>query len=332
MPEPFGAGNFSLYVQYYSMDNQDPLRPESLLNNCRLCPRRCGVNRTAGETGYCRAGALPRVGLVSLHHWEEPCISGARGSGTVFFSRCNLACVFCQNREISQSDHGCDITVERLAGIFLEQQHRGAHNLNLVTPTPYVPQIIAALAIARRSGFNLPVVYNTSAYENETTIDLLRGWVDVYLPDLKYCSEDLSLQYSQAPDYFACAIRAIAAMSVQAGPCVFDGDGLLLRGVLIRHLALPGHAEDSCRILATVRDRFGPDVWFSLMNQYTPQPGSGRFAELGRRLSAPEYDALIDYALSLGLENGFVQEAGAASDQFIPHFDLRGVVRAENRS
>ncbi len=300
------------------------------LRSCRLCPRRCGVDRTAGETGFCRAGALPRVALASLHQWEEPCLSGKRGSGTVFFSRCNLACVFCQNHLISQQDRGADIPVDRLAAIFLEQQQRGAHNLNLVTPTPYVPQIIAALALARDSGFHLPVVYNTAAYDSLETIEALRGWIDVYLPDLKYCDEALAVRYSRAPGYFFHALRAIGAMIRQTGDCVFDDEGLLRRGVLIRHLALPGQTEDSRRILQAIRDNFGPDSWFSLMNQYTPQPGLANFPELERPLAAAEYDGLIDFALSLGLENGFIQEGGAVSESFIPSFNLDGVITGGN--
>lgn len=296
-----------------------------MLRSCRLCPRLCGADRTQDETGFCRASTLPRVALASLHHWEEPCISGTQGSGTVFFSCCNLACVFCQNRDISQSSNGIDVTVARLAEIFLEQQERGAHNLNLVTPTPYVPQIIEALSIARRSGFSLTVVYNTSAYETVETIEALRGWVDVYLPDLKYHSDDLASRLSHAPDYFFHATEAIQAMISQTGPCVFDTDGLLRSGVLIRHLALPGQSADSRKVLAAMRERFGPDVWFSLMNQYTPQPRMEAFPELQRRLTDEEYDDLIDFALSLGLENGFIQETGAASEQFIPAFDLTGV-------
>ena len=298
---------------------------DSLLRACRLCPRMCEADRSHGETGFCLTGAMPRVALVSLHHWEEPCISGDRGSGTVFFSGCNLACVFCQNHEISQGDQGAAVSVDRLAAIFGEQQDRGAHNLNLVTPTPYVPQIIAALDIARRSGFHLPVIYNTSAYETVETIEMLAGWVDVYLPDLKYHSNALATRYSHAPDYFAHALLAIQAMIDQTGPCVFDDEGLLRRGVLIRHLALPGQSADSRRVLTVIRERFGPDIWFSLMNQYTPQPGTEAFPELQLRLTEEEYDDLIEYALSLGLENGFIQEPGAASEDYIPTFNLSNV-------
>jgi putative pyruvate formate lyase activating enzyme len=310
-----------------TMQKEDFLSP---LHSCRLCPRSCGVDRTAGQTGFCRAGALPRVALASLHQWEEPCLSGTRGSGAIFFSRCNLACVFCQNHPISQQDRGADISIDRLAAVFLEQQHRGAHNLNLVTPTPYVPQIIAALSLARESGFTLPVVYNTSAYDNPETIEMLRGWVDIYLPDLKYCDDALAVRYSRAPGYFSHALRAIDAMIRQVVDCVFDDEGLLQRGVLIRHLALPGQAEDSRRILRAIRENFGPDIWFSLMNQYTPQPGLADFPELAHPLTAAEYEGLIDFALSLGLENGFIQEGGAASESFIPFFNLDGVITGGN--
>ena len=309
------------------MQKEDFLSP---LRSCRLCPRRCEVDRTTGQTGFCRAGALPRVALASLHQWEEPCLSGTRGSGAVFFSRCNLACVFCQNHPISQQDRGADIPVDRLAAIFLEQQQQGAHNLNLVTPTAYVPQIIAALSLARDSGFHLPVIYNTSAYDSVDTIESLRGWVDIYLPDLKYCDESLAVRYSQAPGYFFHALRAIDAMIHQVGDCGFDDEGLLRRGVIIRHLALPGQTEDSRRILQAIRENFGPDIWFSLMNQYTPQPGLADFPELERPLSATEYDGLIDFALSLGLENGFIQEGGTASESFIPFFNLDGVITGGN--
>jgi putative pyruvate formate lyase activating enzyme len=300
---------------------------EKSLSACQLCPRQCGVNRLAGETGFCRAGLLPRVALASLHQWEEPCISGVRGSGTVFFAGCNLTCIYCQNQRISQQDFGDLISIERLAEIFWAQQMQGAHNLNLVTPTPYVPQIIAALDLARQSGFALPVVYNTSAYESVETIQALQGWVDIYLPDLKYVSDLLALSLSQVPDYFSHAMNAIGLMQAQVGPAEFDRDGLLIRGLLIRHLALPGQAADSQRVLAAIYEQFGNETWFSLMNQYTPPTDTAMPLELGRRLTDGEYDELIDFALSLGLENGFIQEAGTASEKFIPDFNLDGVTK-----
>ena len=308
------------------MENTTALPSIELLASCRLCARRCGINRLAGETGFCRAGALPRLALASLHYWEEPCISGSRGSGTVFFSRCNLACVYCQNHDISQNDQGIEVSVERLAEIFLEQQQQGAHNLNLVTPTPYVPQIIAALSIARGGGLDIPVIYNTSAYETLETVAVLRGWIDVYLPDLKYCDDDLALHYSNAPCYYSHALQSIQAMRDQVGECLFDADGIIRRGVLIRHLALPGCAADSRAVLDALLFHFGPSVWFSLMGQYTPQPGTAEIPDLHRRLSEDEYTGLIDYALSLGIENGFVQEEGSASAQYIPKFNFKGVI------
>ena len=298
---------------------------ESMLSACTLCPHQCGVNRLAGETGRCRAGALPNVALASLHHWEEPCISGLRGSGTVFFSGCNLQCCFCQNQQISQQDFGESVSCERLAEIFLAQQTQGAHNLNLVTPTPYVPQIIAALDLARKAGLTLPVVYNSSAYESPATIQALRGWVDIYLPDYKYFSDAPAISLSGAPGYFAHATAAIREMQNQVGECEFTPDGLLRRGVLIRHLALPGQAEDSRRILAAIHDNFGKDSWFSLMNQYTPPVDAAMPLELERRLTEEEYEELIDFALSLEMENGFIQEAGTASEKFIPDFNLDGI-------
>jgi putative pyruvate formate lyase activating enzyme len=290
-----------------------------------LCPHKCGVNRLAGETGRCRAGALPKVALASLHHWEEPCISGSRGSGAVFFSGCNLQCRYCQNQRISQQDFGESVSWERLAEIFLTQQTQGAHNLNLVTPSPYAPQIIAALELARKAGLTLPVVYNSSAFESPATLQALNGWVDIYLPDYKYFSDALALRLSGAPSYFTHATAAIREMQNQVGECEFTPDGLLRRGVLIRHLALPGQTEDSRRILAAIRDNYGKDSWFSLMNQYTPPADVAMPLELARRLTNDEYGELIDFALSLGLENGFIQESGAASEKFIPNFNLDGI-------
>lgn len=299
---------------------------ETMLYSCALCPHRCGVNRLAGETGLCRAGALPKVALASLHHWEEPCISGTRGSGTIFFSGCNLHCCFCQNQQISQQDFGVTVTLPQLSEIFLTQQARGAHNLNLVTPTHYAPQIIAALKLARQSGFELPVVYNSSAYETPATLQALNGWVDVYLPDLKYHSMTLAGSLAGAPDYFEHAIKAIKLMRIQVGDCRFDDDGLLQRGVLIRHLALPGQADDSRQLLLAIRENFGGNSWFSLMNQYTPPLSPQPLPDLQRTLSPAEYEDLIEYALSLGLENGFVQESGSSDEKFIPTFNLDGII------
>jgi putative pyruvate formate lyase activating enzyme len=296
-----------------------------LLKRCGLCPRHCGINRLAGETGFCGAGRDARVALVSLHQWEEPCLSGERGSGTVFFSRCNLRCVFCQNYAISQDGGGKEISIERLGEIFRQQQTRGAHNLNLVSPTPYVPHIIAAIERARARGFSLPVVYNTSSYETPATIRALAGSVDIYLPDLKYFDPQIAVKYSAAPDYFKHAAKAVEAMVRQAGPPLFGNDGLMRRGVIIRHLLLPGLVEDSKRVVEYVHRTFGDEVYLSLMSQYTPVHRVAGYPEINRTVEQTEYAYLVDYARSLGVSNGFVQEGGAAMESFIPEFDLRGV-------
>lgn len=299
-----------------------------LLTSCTLCPRRCRVDRSRGGRGFCQAGALPRLAKACLHPWEEPCLSGTRGAGTVFFSHCSLRCCFCQNSQISQDGFGQDVTVTRLAEIFLEQQRRGAHNLDLVTPTHYVPQIIAALDLARARGLALPVVYNSSGYETEETIASLQGWVDIFLPDLKYWDDTYAVKYSQAPGYFAHASKAIQKMAEIAGPPVLDAQGLLQRGVIVRHLALPGLAADSRRLLDWLWHTFGHGVYVSLMSQYTPVHRAAAHPELNRALTRREYDALVAYAISLGIENGFIQEGRSATTDFIPTFDLSGVKRS----
>ena len=300
---------------------------ERMLRHCTLCPRMCGVNRLAGEKGFCGAGGeTVKVARAALHFWEEPCISGERGSGTVFFSYCTLRCAFCQNREIRGGAAGAEITVERLAEIFLEQQGRGALNLNLVTPTHYLPQIVQALEIARGKGLALPVVYNTSGYERAEVLRMLEGYVDVWLPDFKYMSETLARDYSSAPGYRETALSAIEEMVRQAGEPVFDEDGIMQKGVIIRHLALPGQLADAEAAVQALFSRFGNRVYYSLMNQYTPPPFRLKWENLNRRLSPAEYDALIDYAVELGVENGFTQEEGTAEESFIPPFDLKGVL------
>ena len=316
------------------MDMSDQVKRDnllSLLENCRLCPRQCGVNRRAGEKGFCGAvGEKVRVARAALHFWEEPCISGERGSGTVFFSWCTMRCVFCQNREIRSGEAGADITIERLADIFLEQQGRGAHNINLVTPTHYLPQIILALEMARERGLTLPVVYNTSGYERAEMLRLLEGVVDVWLPDFKYLTDALAKEYSGAPGYSETALAALDEMGRQAGEPQFDDDGMMTRGVIIRHLCLPGHLEESRQVVKTLFERYGNTVYYSLMNQYTPPSQKLRWPNLNERFPGKDYDQLIDFAVDLGLENGFVQEEGTAEESFIPAFDLSGVLPEEN--
>ncbi|MDY3867830.1 MAG: radical SAM protein [Pyramidobacter sp.] len=296
------------------------------LQSCDLCPRCCGADRTAGKRGWCGAGGSVRIALVSLHQWEEPCLTGTQGAGTVFFSGCTMKCVFCQNYNVSHCSQGLDVSTERLAEIFMEQQQRGAASLDLVTPTHYVPQIIEALTAARSAGFCLPVVYNTGGYERIETVEALRGFVDVYLPDMKYYDAELARRYSSAPDYFRHASAALEKMVEQVGPCVIK-DGLMTRGVLVRHLVLPGCYRDSRKILDYLSSQFGSSIYISLMNQFTPMPQATGFRELNRRLTTYEYNKVIDHALELGLTNCFIQEGHTASDKFIPIFDGSGVLR-----
>lgn len=296
------------------------------ITNCNLCPRRCGVNRTK-RVGFCGAGEKVRIALVSLHQWEEPCLVGAKGAGTVFFSYCSLRCVYCQNHAISHGGQGVEVTTERLAEIFLEQQARGAATLDLVTPTHYVPQIIAALDIAKARGLTLPVVYNSSAYENVETIEALKGYVDVYLPDMKYMSAASGGEYSAAVDYFAAASAAITRMVEQVGPVQFAADGQLRRGVLVRHMVLPGHRHESMDIVKWLWETFGKTVQVSLMNQYTPMYKAAEHKPLNRRLTTFEYDSVVDYALQLGMENAYIQERRSASAEFVPDFNGAGVAK-----
>ncbi len=297
------------------------------MHSCRLCPRSCQVDRSAGEKGYCRAGSRPAVALASIHRWEEPCLSGSAGAGTVFFSRCNLRCAFCQNHAISHEGFGVEVDIPRLAAIFLEQQARGVHNLDLVSPTHYAPQVVEALSLARQSGLSLPVVWNSNAYEAVSTVGLLAGQVSIFLPDLKYHDAAYSGRYSDAPDYFVHASRAIARMVELAGPPAFDAAGIISSGVIVRHLAMPGLAADSRRLLEWLWQTFGNDIYLSLMNQYTPLHRAALYREIDRRLTTLEYEKLIDYAAELGFENCFIQQGRTASADYVPAFNGDGVLR-----
>ncbi len=297
----------------------------TLLKNCTLCPRACQVDRTRGQRGYCRQTAELVVARAALHMWEEPCLSGANGSGAVFFSGCSLGCVYCQNYHIAQGLAGKPITIARLADIFLELQGQAAHNINLVTPTHYVPQIIEALILARGKGLVVPIVYNCSGYEKVETLRLLEGYVDIYLPDCKYMSQEVARKYSHAADYFAIALAAIKEMVRQAGEPAFNEEGLLTRGVLVRHLTLPGYLEDSKLILKYLYDSFGDKILLSIMNQYTPLAQINQYPEINRRVTEQEYNALVDYAIALGIENGFIQQGETALESFIPEFNCEGV-------
>lgn len=296
-----------------------------MLSSCKLCPKNCGINRLKGELGFCRAGKEVKVARAALHHWEEPCISGTKGSGTVFFSHCNLKCVFCQNHEISTDGAGIEVTIDRLSEIFIEQQRRGALNINLVTPTHYVPQIIEGVKLAKRKGLILPIIYNTNSYENIETLKALKGIVDVYLPDLKYFDDKYAKKYSNAQNYFQAAAAAIKEMLEQVGEPRFDEEGIIKNGVIIRHLMLPGLLFDSKKIVDFIYSTFGDSVYLSLMNQYTPMHNSNEFKELNKALNPKHYESLVDYCLELGVTNGFIQQAGTVSESFVPAFDFSGV-------
>ncbi len=303
-----------------------------LMTDCTLCPRRCHVNRLAGQTGYCGQTAELTAARASLHMWEEPCISGTGGSGTVFFSGCNLKCVFCQNHSIAVGEAGRRITTEHLGEIFLRLQEQGANNVNLVTASHFVPQACMALEWAKAHGLHVPIVYNTGSYESVEILKMLDGLVDVYLPDLKYHSSALSLVYSHAEDYFAVATKAIREMFRQVGRPVFMPEGcgqsshLMTRGVIVRHLLLPGQTKDSKKILRYLHETYGNDIYISIMNQYTPLPHVAHIPELNRKITAEEYDRVMQFALRIGIENGFFQEGEAASESYIPQFDGTGLL------
>ena len=291
---------------------------------CNICPRNCNVDRNE-KTGFCSMPETVKISRAALHMWEEPCVSGEKGSGTVFFSGCNMKCVFCQNKDISTGGFGKEITVERLADIFMELQAKGALNINLVTPTHYTLQIIDAVKMARAKGLSLPIVYNTSSYEKVETIKLLEGTVDVWLPDFKYMDNAVAHRYSKATDYVDCATAAIDEMVRQQPQCVFDDDGIIQKGVIVRHLVLPGQTQGAKDAIEYLYGRYGDDIFISIMSQYTPCTDLSAYPEINRKLTQREYDDVVDYAVEIGVENGFLQEGESASESFIPPFDLEGV-------
>ena len=292
-----------------------------LLKNCMLCPRKCGVNRYL-EKGFCGATNKVKVAYYSLHMWEEPIISGDNGSGTIFFSNCNLRCLYCQNKKISIDGYGKLITNKRLSEIMLELQDKGAHNINLVTPTHYVPNIVSVLHKIKGKELKIPVVYNTSSYENVGTIIACRNLVDIYLADLRYFDDSLGEKYSLCSNYFETATMAIDEMYRQVGKCEFDENGLLKRGLVVRVLILPGHIDDSKKIIEYLYKTYGDDIFISIMNQYTPI-NKCKYSNLNRKVTDKEYDEVVDYALSIGVTNAFVQEGEAASESFIPQFNKK---------
>ena len=295
-----------------------------MLKSCQLCPIRCGTDRRQNK-GPCGAGASVRIAKAFLHQWEEPCICGKKGSGTIFFSGCNMHCVFCQNHDISQELYGKEISIERLAEIMLELQEQGAANINLVTPTPYALHIIEAVKAARQKGLFLPILYNTNGYETVETIGLLSGIVDIYLPDIKYYSDRYAVKYSGIRDYFQFASAAVMEMVKQVGFPEFDFQGKMTKGVLMRHMISPEHMEDTKNILRWIMDALGPKSYVSLMCQYTPMYKAKEYEEINRRLEDWEYEYIIDFFFKLGLENGFTQDYSSATTDYVPSFDLSGI-------
>lgn len=297
------------------------------MSNCNLCPRQCGADRENGKSGICGvSGKNILAARAALHFWEEPCISGERGSGTVFFSGCPLRCVYCQNYQIAGTEVGMEISEERLKEIFLELQEKDAHNINLVTPTHYTPEIIRAIRKAKEQGLRLPIVYNCSGYEKVETLKMLKGIVNVYLTDFKYMEREAAVRYSKAPDYPEIARAALKEMMNQAGEAKFDENGIMQSGVIVRHLLLPGHVRNARAVVKYVYETYGDQLYLSLMNQYTPLPQVKKeFPELDRRVTEREYQRLISYALEIGVENAFIQDGNTAKESFIPMFDYEGI-------
>lgn len=296
------------------------------MSECKLCPRECKADRSKGQRGRCQvSGEGILVARAALHLWEEPCISGEHGSGAVFFCGCPLRCVYCQNSQISGAERGKRISKERLAEIFLELAKKGAANVNLVTPTHYTPEIIWAVERARQCGLKIPIVYNCSGYEKVETLETLKDTVDIYLTDFKYMVPSLAKAYSRAEDYPETAKRALAEMVRQTGEAVFDENGLMKKGVIVRHLLLPGAVKNAKAVVKYVYETYGDTVWLSLMSQYTPLPQVENISPLNRKTTKREYERLLDYTFSLGVTNAFLQEGPVAEESFIPEFDGRGI-------
>ena len=293
----------------------------SSIEKCEICPHNCKVNRLEGKVGRCKATDKVKIALASVHNFEEPCISGTNGSGTVFFSNCNLKCVFCQNYKISQQGLGREISIEELADIFIEQQNKKVENINLVTPTMYIYHIIEAIKIARKKGLNIPIVYNTNGYENVETIKKLNGYIDIYLPDLKYYDNDLAFKYSGIKNYFENATEAIKEMYNQVGAPVLDENGIMKRGVIIRHLVLPNNLQNSKDVLKWINDNIDNKVFVSVMAQYFPTHRAKDFPEINRKLTKEEYEEIENFLYSLNLDNGYIQELGEHEEEYVPDFE-----------
>ena len=292
------------------------------LEDCTICPHQCGINRKKGQLGRCQAKDTVKIALYSVHFFEEPCISGEKGSGTIFFSHCNLNCLYCQNYEISQLGKGKEYTIEQLAEIMIKQQNLGVANINLVTPTSYVPQIIEAIKIAKKNGLNIPIVYNTNSYEKIETLKMLEGYIDVYLPDLKYADDKLGKKYSNINHYFEIATKAIQEMRRQVGPAIFDSNGMMKRGVIIRHLVLPNYIENSKKVLKWLKENIHPEDYISVMAQYFPTYLAKQDKFVNRKLTTEEWEEIENYIEELDFKNGFVQELGEHEEEYVPKWDV----------
>jgi len=294
----------------------------NILAKCEICPHRCKINREIGNSGRCKANDKVKIALYSIHKFEEPCITGNNGSGTVFFSNCNLNCIYCQNYEISQLGKGKEITINELADIFIELQNKKVENINLVTPTSYALHIIEAIKIAKRNGLKIPIIYNTNAYENVETLKLLEGYIDVYLPDLKYYDNELGKRYSKIDNYFYIATKAIKEMYRQVGATKVDKNGIIQKGVMIRHLVLPNNIENSKNILKWIKENIDEKVYINIMAQYFPTYKAKEDKMLNRKLTKEEYDKIENYVYELGIENGYMQELGEHEEEYVPKWEL----------
>jgi putative pyruvate formate lyase activating enzyme len=292
-----------------------------ILEKCAICPHNCGINRLNNQIGRCKSKDTVKVALYSTHNFEEPCISGKKGSGTVFFSNCNMNCVFCQNYEISQQGKGKEISIEELADIFIKQQEKDVENINLVTPTSYVPQILEAIKIARKNGLKLPIVYNTNGYEKVETLKMLEGYVDIYLPDFKYSDNELGKRLSKVDNYFEIVTEALKEMYRQTGKAVFNGEGIMQKGMIIRHLVLPNHILNSRRVLKWINENMH-DVYVSVMAQYFPTYKAKEIGDINRKLTKEEYEQIENYLYRLDLENGYIQELGEHEEEYVPHWEF----------
>ncbi len=291
------------------------------LEKCKICPHNCGVNRLNGNIGRCKSNGNIKLAMASIHNFEEPCISGENGSGTVFFSNCNMNCVFCQNYKISQQGLGREISIEELSEIFIDEQNKNAENINLVTPTMYVYHIIEAIKIAKNKGLKIPIVYNSNGYENVETIKKLDGYIDIYLPDLKYYDDDLAFKYSGVKNYFENATSAIKEMYNQVGSPVLDENGMMKKGLIIRHLVLPNNLQNSKDVLKWINDNIDKNVFVSVMAQYFPTNRAKEFPEINRKLTKEEYEEIENYLYSLDLDNGYIQELGEHEEEYVPDFE-----------